>query len=173
MKPPPSGDGLIDKPDENNFGGRAIFTFAQPVRIGSFIFVDHDHQPSDYAAAYDSSGNLIKKVLIPIAGNGSVQTINVNADGVSRFELVYRDSGGFQGPEIDCPPGTPTSTASPTPTPTPPEETPTSTPTPTSPVETPTPTPTPTPPLETPTPTPPVETATPTPVDDGDTDAAP
>lgn len=143
-----NGDGLVDKPDENNFGGRAIFTFDQPVRIGSFIFVDHDHQPSDYAAAYDASGNLITKVLIPIAGDGSVQTIDVNADGVRRFELVYRDSGGFQGPGVECPPGTPT---------------------PTRPVETGTPTPpaetgTPTPPVQTPTPTPGTPTATATPL---------
>jgi hypothetical protein len=119
-----NGDGLVDDPDENNFGGQAIFTFDQDVRIGSFIFVDHDHQPSDYAAAYDASGNLITKVLIPIAGNGSVQQIDVNANGVRRFELVYRDSGGFTGIEVECGGPTPTATpagggeATPTPTPT-------------------------------------------------------
>ena len=36
------------------------------------------------------------------AGNGSVQTININADGVRRFEVVYGDSGGFTGIEVDC-----------------------------------------------------------------------
>jgi len=131
-----NGDGLVDDPDENNFGGQAIFTFDQDVRIGSFVFVDHDHQPSDYAAAYDASGNLITKVLIPIAGNGSVQQIDVNADGVRRFELVYRDSGGFTGIEVECGGPTPTATpagggeATPTPTPTSAgEATPTPTPT--------------------------------------------
>jgi hypothetical protein len=108
-----NSDGLVDDPDENNFGGKVTFSFDQDVSIGSFIYVDHDHQPSDFAAAYDASGNLIKKVLIPIAGNGSVQTVNVDADGVRRFELVYRDSGGFTGIEVSCP-----SAATPTPTPT-------------------------------------------------------
>ena len=122
-----NGDGLVDDPDENNFGGRVTFSFDQDVSIGSFLFVDHDHQPADYAAAYDASGSLITKVLIPIAGNGSVQSIDVNADGVRRFELVYRDSAGFTGIEVECeqPNGGPTPTATPagvgeeTPTPTP------------------------------------------------------
>ena len=38
-----NGDGLVDKPDENNFGGVVTFTFDQPVTISSFNFIDHDH----------------------------------------------------------------------------------------------------------------------------------
>ena len=102
VKPPPSGDGLVDVPDENNFGGRAIFAFDQDVRIGSFLFVDKDHGSSDVAIAYDAAGAVLTSVPIPQAGNGSVQTIDVNADGVRWFELVYRDSGGFTGIEIEC-----------------------------------------------------------------------
>ncbi|HEV8574301.1 MAG TPA: hypothetical protein VGR43_06280, partial [Dehalococcoidia bacterium] len=55
---------------------------------------------------------------------GSVQTIEVNADNVRRFEIVYRDSAGLTGIEV-CPPeatpspsATPAPTASPTPAPT-------------------------------------------------------
>jgi hypothetical protein len=119
-----NGDGLVDDPDENNFGGRVTFTFDQDVSIGSFLFVDHDHQAADHAAAYDANGNLIKKVTIPIAGNASVQSIAVNADGVRRFELVYRDSAGFTGIEVECQQAggtatpTPTSAGGATPTPT-------------------------------------------------------
>ena len=152
MKPPPSGDGLVDRPDENNYGGRAVFAFDQDVSIGSFKFVDKDHEPDDFAIAYDASGNVIKQVAISPAGNGSVQTIAINADGVRRFEVVYGDSGGFTGIEVDC--GQP----SPTPIPTAVTETPT----PTTPVETPTPavgTPTATPAPGTPTATP-TESAT-------------
>src|SRR3972149_4228350 len=54
-----NGDGLVDDPDENNFGGKAIFPFDQPVHVGSLLFVDHDHQPSDFIAAYNASGNVI------------------------------------------------------------------------------------------------------------------
>ena len=106
-----NNDGLVDDPDENNFGGKVTFTFDQDVSIGSFVFVDHDHQPADFAAAYDANGSLISKVLIPVAANGSVQTVNVGANGVRRFELVYRDSGGFTGIEVMCPAAaTPTDT---------------------------------------------------------------
>ncbi|HEV8573282.1 MAG TPA: hypothetical protein VGR43_01100, partial [Dehalococcoidia bacterium] len=34
------GDGLVDRPDENNFGGKQIYAFDQPVFIGSFLFID-------------------------------------------------------------------------------------------------------------------------------------
>ncbi len=184
------GDGIVDDPDENNFGGKVTFTFDQPVHIGSITIVDHDHQASDHIDAYDSNGNLIKSVVIPVLGNGSVQTVDINADGVSRLELVYKDSMGFTGPEVECVPGTgtptpitetatPTATpgqeVTPTPTATPGEEvtqTPTATPgeevtqTPTAtPGEEVTPTPTPTPtPVGTPTGTP-QGTETPTPVE--------
>ena len=70
-------DGLVDRPDENNYGGRAIFAFDQDVSIGSFKFIDKDHEPDDFAIAYDASGNVIKQAAISPAGNGSVQTIAV------------------------------------------------------------------------------------------------
>jgi hypothetical protein len=139
-----NGDGLVDHPDENNFGGRAIFRFDQDVSIGSFKFIDKDAPPPDSAVAYDASGGVIKTVPIPQAGNGSVQTIAVDTDGVRRLEIVYGDSGGFTGIEVDCPQGpapTPT-TAAETATPTAPAGTPTEaagSPTPTSGGVTPTP----------------------------------
>jgi hypothetical protein len=157
-------DGIVDDPDENNFGGKVTFTFDQPVHIGSITSVDHDHQASDHIDAYDANGNLIKSVAIPVLGNGSVQTVAINADGVSRLELVYKDSMGFTGPEVECVPGTPTPiTETATPTATPGQEV---TPTPTAtPGEEVTPTPTATPSEEfTPTPTAtPGEEVTPTP----------
>ena len=139
-----NGDGLVDRPDENNYGGRAKFAFDQDVSIGSFKFVDKDHEPDDSAIAYDASGNVIKQVPIPQAGNGSVQTISVGADGVRRFEVVYGDSGGFTGIAGDCeqPGPTPAATGvAETPTPSPQPETPTpsaDTPTPTAAAGTPT-----------------------------------
>jgi hypothetical protein len=97
-----NGDGLVDRPDENNSGGKAIFEFDNEVRVNSFVFVDKDHGSADNAIAYDGSGSVITSVPIPQAGDGSVQTIHVNADGVRRFELVYRDSGGFTGIDLEC-----------------------------------------------------------------------
>ena len=162
-------DGLVDDPDENNYGGKQIYTFDQPVHIGSFLFIDKDHGTPDHAFAYDAGGNLIKTALIPVAGNGSVQEIEVNADNVSKLVIDYRDSAALTQIEVNCVPGP---TGTPTATPTGPAETPTATPTatatpseetetPTGPAETPTPTPTETG-AETPTPTPtPTPTETP------------
>jgi len=177
-------DGLVDDPDENNYGGKQIYTFDQPVHIGSFLFIDKDHGTPDHAFAYDAGGNLIKTALIPVAGNGSVQEIEVNADNVSKLVIDYRDSAALTQIEVNCVPGP---TGTPTATPTGPAETPTATPTatatpseetetPTGPAETPTPTPTETgaeTPTPTPTPTPtetptgPAETPTPTPTETG------
>ena len=166
-------DGLVDDPDENNYGGKQIYTFDQPVHIGSFLFIDKDHGTPDHAFAYDAGGNLIKTALIPVAGNGSVQEIEVNADNVSKLVIDYRDSAALTQIEVNCVPGP---TGTPTATPTGPAETPTATPTatatpseetetPTGPAETPTPTPTETG-AETPTPTP-TETPTATPTETG------
>jgi hypothetical protein len=173
-------DGLVDHPIESNYGGKQIFTFDQPVHIVSFLFIDKDHGTPDHAFAYDSGGNLITTALIPVAGNGSVQNIEVNADNVSKLVIDYRDSAALTQIEVNCVPGP---TGTPTATPTGPAETPTATPTatatpseetetPTGPAETPTPTPTETG-AETPTPTPtetptgPAETPTPTPTETG------
>jgi hypothetical protein len=112
VKPPPSGDGLVDRPDENIFGGKQIYAFDEPVHIGSFLFIDKDHGTPDKAIAYDASNNAIAEAPIPLAGNGSVQPINVDADNVSRLEIVYRDSGALTGIEVGC-------SAPPTPSPTP------------------------------------------------------
>lgn len=114
-----NADGLVDFPDENNSGGAQIFTFDQPVHVGSFVFIDKDHGTPDKAVAYDASNDVITTVPIPVAGNGSVQTINVDADNVRRLEIVYRDSGGLTGIVINCPAATTTPTPSPTPVPTP------------------------------------------------------
>jgi hypothetical protein len=117
-------NGLVDDPDENNSGGRQVYAFDQPVHIGSFLFIDNDHGTPDKAIAYDAANNVITEVPIPVAGEGSVQTIGVNADGVRRLEIVYRDSAGLTGIEFGCQPAptpgsTPSTTPSPTPSPTP------------------------------------------------------
>jgi hypothetical protein len=114
-----NGDGLVDDPDENNFGGRAIFAFDQDVSIGSYLFVDKDTASPNVAVAYNAAGEVLVTVPVPQGANGSVQRIEVNADGVRRLELVYRESGGFTGIEVACEQATPTPTPLPTPSPTP------------------------------------------------------
>jgi hypothetical protein len=47
-------------------------------------------------------------------GNGSVQTVTLNADNVSRLEIDYGDSGGLTGIEVTCQGTGPGPTAAPT-----------------------------------------------------------
>jgi len=124
------GDGLVDRPDENDLGGEQVYVFDQPVRIGSFLFIDKDHGTPDEATAYDSSGNEILTALIPVAGGGSVQRINIDAGNVSSLVIAYRDSAGLTGIEV-CPPAA-AATPDPTPSPTPTATTPAPSPTPTA-----------------------------------------
>src|SRR5207245_4783300 len=140
---------------------KQIYTFDQPVHIGSSVFIDKDNGTPDHACAYDAGGNLITTALIPVAGNGSVQNIEVNADNVSKLVIDYRDSAALTQIEVNCVPG-PSGTPTPTPTETPTAATPTPTPTPTE-TPTATPTATETPAGETATPAAPAETPTPTP----------
>src|SRR5436309_2482758 len=124
-------DGLVDDPDENNYGGKQVYAFDEPVHIGSFLFIDKDHGTPDNAIAYDAGGNLITTALIPVAGHGSVQRIEVNASNVSLLVIDYRESAALTGIEVNCQPG-PGVTPTPTPTPTATQGGGSATPTPTS-----------------------------------------
>ena len=159
-------DQLVDDPNDQNVGGVQIYSFDRPVTIRSFVFVDKDAFEPGVATAFDGAGGVIATVSIPNAGNGSVQTVFVNADSVRRLEISYHDSGAVTKILVECPGPTASPTPVGSPTPTPPTETPPPpTETPPPPTETP-PTETPPPPTETPPPptqTPPPPTETPPP----------
>ena len=121
-------DGLVDDPDENNFGGTATFAFDHDVSIGSIKWIDKDAVVDNFVIAYNANGDVITSVLVPLGANSSVQTIPINADGVRRLVFDYDESGGFTGIEVDCENPTPTPTAqaeTPTPSPQPPTPSPT------------------------------------------------
>jgi hypothetical protein len=109
-----NGDGLVDDPDENNFGGTATFTFDQAVTIGSLLWIDKDASHPNFVVAYDAAGGILANVSVPQGANASVQTVEINADGVRRLELVYQESGAFTGIEVTCEEPTPTATTPPT-----------------------------------------------------------
>jgi hypothetical protein len=97
-----NNDGLVDDPDENNFGGTQTFQFDQPVHIGSFKFIDKDHDAPAAATAFGAAGNVVGSAPILNMGNASVQTVTLNADNVRRLEIVYPDSGALTGIEVTC-----------------------------------------------------------------------
>jgi hypothetical protein len=104
-----NGDGLVDVPNDSIRGGKQIYTFDQDRTVGSFVIVDIDHGDprSHHASAFDANGNLIVKVPIIIGADGNVQTVQVNATGVRRLEITYRDSAGVTAIELGCPPEPP------------------------------------------------------------------
>lgn len=104
-----NGDGLVDVPSDSIRGGKQIYTFDHDRVVNSFVIVDIDHgvQSSQQASAFDGNGNLIVKVPILIGADGNVQTVNVNATGVRRLEITYRDSAGVTAIELGCPPEPP------------------------------------------------------------------
>ena len=103
------GDGLVDVPNDSIRGGKQIYAFDHDRTVGSFRIVDIDHgvPASHFASAFDASGNLIVKVPIIIGTDGNVQTVNVNASGVRRLEITYRDSAGVTAVDLGCPPEPP------------------------------------------------------------------
>ncbi|MEX0622006.1 MAG: hypothetical protein WD187_03400 [Candidatus Woykebacteria bacterium] len=119
-----NGDGLADQPNDSASGGTQIYTFDEEVKILGFAFVDSDREDTTpIAVAYDGNGATIKEVPIKVLGDGSVQAVDVQAEGVRRLEIVYADSGGvtlLQFCKIEATPTpTPEATSIPSPTPTP------------------------------------------------------
>jgi hypothetical protein len=104
-----NGDGLVDRPSDSIRGGKQIYTFDHDRVVNSFVIVDIDHgvPQSHFASAFDGSGNLIVKVPITIGADGNVQTVGVNATGVRRLEITYRDSAGVTDIDLGCPPRPP------------------------------------------------------------------
>jgi hypothetical protein len=100
----PNGDGLVDDPNNTQEGGVQIYEFDHVRTVESFVIVEIDHgvQASQQAFAFDADGNLIKQVPILIAGPGSVQTVQLDASGVSRLEIRYRDSAGVTDIDLGC-----------------------------------------------------------------------
>lgn len=101
-----NADGLVDRPSDSIRGGTQIYTFATERTVNSFVIVDIDHgvPSSHYATAYDGAGNVIKTVPIVIGADGNVQTVHVNAEGVRRLTITYRDSAGVTDIDLGCPP---------------------------------------------------------------------
>jgi len=96
-----NNDGLVDAPNDYAGGGKQIYLFDTPREVLSFKFIDKEGSPGS-ATAYDAQGNIIKTVTIPPMGDGSVQTIVMNAQGVSRLEIVYNESGGVTDIRLGC-----------------------------------------------------------------------
>ena len=102
-------DGIVNSPDDNAEGGTQTWVFDEPWFVRSFDFVDYDNPDRNgEARAYDNpqcSGTPVATAAIkksPNGGDGSVQTIFLNANNVRCLKFEYKDSGGVTNVDLEC-----------------------------------------------------------------------
>lgn len=96
-----------DGPDDNARGGKLIFTFDTPTSIEEIGLLDID-SGRNTIDLYNAAGIRFSRINVPRRGNNSYQTIELDAEGVSRLELNLSGSGAitdlvFCG-DGNCPP---------------------------------------------------------------------
>jgi len=89
------GDGLVDSPSDSYSGGTQVYTFDQDRKVLYVVVVDMDTQALQEIKTFDATGAEIATVLIPADGGGSVQTIEVGAQGVRQLKITYWASGAI------------------------------------------------------------------------------
>lgn len=93
-----------NQPNDSAAGGIQRYKFLDAATVLSFQFIDKDNGPAGEARAYpnfDCTGTPITAV-IPNLGDGSVQTITLNAGKVGCLEIEYEDSGGVTNIDLGC-----------------------------------------------------------------------
>ncbi|MGQ0791632.1 MAG: hypothetical protein ACT4NJ_05325 [Nitrosopumilaceae archaeon] len=102
-------DGIVNSPDDNAQGGTQTWVFDEPWFVNSFDFVDYDNtERNGEARAYNNpqcSGTPVATAVIkasPNGGDGSVQTIFLNANNVRCLQFEYKDSGGVTNVDLEC-----------------------------------------------------------------------
>lgn len=97
-----NNDGLYDYPDDQAVGGSICMTFNIAKTVKSFKFVDSENNQGR-VKCYDASNTLLSTTTIANAGDGSVQTVNVNTQGVKKMVITFTTSGGVTDFRFECP----------------------------------------------------------------------
>ena len=95
-------NGLVDIPNDSAYGGTQVYEFDHDRDVLSFVFVDKDGGSSGVATAYNAQNVVVGSAAIPNLGDGSVQTVTLNAHNVRRLEVTYPDSGGMTDLSLSC-----------------------------------------------------------------------
>jgi len=100
---------VADPLDDSGDGGTIYFTFDSPKKVVSFDFVDGDESGATaFATAFSdmgcTAGNEIATAPIDMtAGDGSVQTVTLNANNTLCLKIHFEDSGGVTNLHFECP----------------------------------------------------------------------
>lgn len=97
-----NNDGIIDIPNDNARGGKQTYTFNTDREVKTLTFIDKDDSKIGTIKSFDASNTLLNTTNIPSKGDGSVQTLQVNTDGVRKVEVEYRGSGGIGSINLGC-----------------------------------------------------------------------
>ncbi|MFT5733116.1 MAG: hypothetical protein ACJAZN_000186 [Planctomycetota bacterium] len=89
------GDGLIDSPDDEEFGGTLRFDFAEPYRMCSATLVDIDDHSQSEMRFYIGETMTLETIPVPFQGDNGVQTLTFDKRNVRAFELVLGGSGAI------------------------------------------------------------------------------
>lgn len=100
-----NNDGLVDDPDDEAGGGTISFTFDQPGRVDSLLFVDLDVvNPASFITTYHIDGSFTTTV-IPSLGDNAVDFVPINDDSVVAMDVHFSNSGAlaeiFYCPDCD------------------------------------------------------------------------
>ncbi len=89
-----SEDGDSSDPDDNAQGGQFHLDFDVPSSVTSFKLIDSEEGGT--VVAYDANGVQIGDVIqLPKLADGSVATVNVGLDGVSKLVITLNGSGAI------------------------------------------------------------------------------
>lgn len=98
------GDGLIDDPDDNEFGGNLVYTWDAPVAVASVTLVDVD-EPAGAMVRLFSAGVLLQSVTVPGLDDNNVQRVDTDPSlAVDELRVEFSGSGAVAEVEFSpCP----------------------------------------------------------------------
>ena len=98
------GDGLIDVPDDDEFGGVVRIDFMEPMAVGGTKVIDMDPDESATFTLFGDTGQILGVLHALPLGDNSVQRVAPAApvEGVMRIEADFSGSGAFTPFEV-CP----------------------------------------------------------------------
>ena len=87
-----SEDDDASDPDDNRDGGVITFDFNNTSNVESIDIIDVEEEGGELRL-FDDAGNLIATIAIPAGEDNTVQTLDINVDGVARLEVDLVGSG--------------------------------------------------------------------------------
>lgn len=88
------GDGLVDVPDDERYGGVITFAFDGLTTVGGLTVVDIDTYEVLHVQGFDGD-TLVQDVVLPGIGDNCMLTIGLSSAKVDRLEVAFSGSGAI------------------------------------------------------------------------------